>query len=204
VAYRYDYSLLCWVPLELPPRVLNRQYHRFAFGTDQLGLFAIAAESDSDLDGLGDVEEGEHWGTSPTVSDTDGDGLSDGDEAWVTFGDPLDPQKLAGPDQHGVGAGLVPGRGYYIAGRISGGGQQSDVSNCVYVYAGGGLAGDLNCDGNVDFGDINPFVLFLSNFATWQAEYPDCRPENGDINGDGAYPSFGDINPFVALLTGPP
>jgi hypothetical protein len=64
------------------------------------------------------------------------------------------------------------------------------------------LPGDLNCDGSVNFGDINPFVLYLSNFSTWQATYPGCNPVNGDINGDGSYPSFGDINPFVALLTG--
>jgi hypothetical protein len=64
------------------------------------------------------------------------------------------------------------------------------------------LPGDLNCDGSVGFPDINPFVLFLSNFSAWQAAYPDCPPENGDINGDGLYPDFGDINPFVALLTG--
>jgi hypothetical protein len=63
-------------------------------------------------------------------------------------------------------------------------------------------AGDLNCDGVVDFGDINPFVLYLSNFLTWQQTYVDCPAENGDINGDGLYPDFGDINPFVALLTG--
>jgi hypothetical protein len=62
--------------------------------------------------------------------------------------------------------------------------------------------GDLNCDGVVDFGDINPFVLFLSNYDTWLETYEDCPPENGDINGDGLYPDFGDINPFVALLTG--
>jgi hypothetical protein len=64
--------------------------------------------------------------------------------------------------------------------------------------------GDLNCDGSVDFGDINPFVMYLSSFAAWQATYADCPPENGDINGDGTYgqSSFGDINPFVALLTG--
>jgi photosystem II stability/assembly factor-like uncharacterized protein len=61
--------------------------------------------------------------------------------------------------------------------------------------------GDMNCDGTVDFGDINPFVLYLSSFETWQATYSDCPPSNGDINGDGDYPSFGDINPFVELLT---
>ncbi len=62
--------------------------------------------------------------------------------------------------------------------------------------------GDLNCDGSVGFGDINPFVLYLSNFAAWQATYSGCPPEVGDINGDGLYPDFEDINPFVALLTG--
>ncbi len=57
--------------------------------------------------------------------------------------------------------------------------------------------GDLNCDGHIDFGDINPFVLYLSNFGAWQAAFP-----NGDINCDGTYgqASFGDINPFVALM----
>jgi hypothetical protein len=62
--------------------------------------------------------------------------------------------------------------------------------------------GDLNCDGSVNFADINPFVLYLSNFSTWQTTYASCLSENGDINGDGTYPSFGDINPFVALLSG--
>jgi hypothetical protein len=59
----------------------------------------------------------------------------------------------------------------------------------------------MNCDGVVSFGDINPFVLYLSNHSAWQATYPACDPRNGDINGDGVYPSFGDINPFVTLLS---
>jgi hypothetical protein len=62
--------------------------------------------------------------------------------------------------------------------------------------------GDLNCNGSVGFDDINPFVRYLSDFSAWQAAYPGCPAESGDINGDGTYPSFGDINPFVALLTG--
>jgi len=71
------------------------------------------------------------------------------------------------------------------------------VSYCV---------GDLNCDGWIDFGDINPFVLYLSNCDAWQAAFPGCPPENGDINCDCTYcfhggPDFGDINPFVALMT---
>ena len=63
------------------------------------------------------------------------------------------------------------------------------------------LPGDLNCDGAVDFDDINPFVLILSNPAQWQAEFPGCPWQNGDCNADG-FVNFDDINPFVALLTG--
>ncbi len=62
--------------------------------------------------------------------------------------------------------------------------------------------GDLDCDGEIGFGDINPFVDYLVNNAQWQLDYPACDPKNGDINDDGDYPSFGDINPFVDLLTG--
>ncbi len=61
--------------------------------------------------------------------------------------------------------------------------------------------GDLNCDGAVDFGDINPFVLILTDPGAWQAEFPGCPAANGDVNGDGAV-DFADINPFVALLGG--
>ncbi len=61
------------------------------------------------------------------------------------------------------------------------------------------LPGDLNCDGSVDFGDINPFVLRLSDPAAYQVAYPNCPDANGDINGDGSV-DFGDINPFVTLL----
>ena len=71
-----------------------------------------------------------------------------------------------------------------------------DPNPCVCV-------GDLNCDGAIDFADINPFVLYLSNYDTWMTEFAGCNPLNGDINGDGSYgatPDFGDINPFVALM----
>jgi hypothetical protein len=66
------------------------------------------------------------------------------------------------------------------------------------------LIGDMNCDGTIDFGDVNPFVAHLSDFGAWQMTFPGCPPENGDINGDGIYGqgSFGDINPFVELLVG--
>ncbi len=69
-----------------------------------------------------------------------------------------------------------------------------------HVTASTLVPGDLNCDGTVDFGDINPFVLALSDPAGYATQYPNCNIMNGDINGDGQV-GFGDINPFVELLT---
>ena len=61
--------------------------------------------------------------------------------------------------------------------------------------------GDVNCDGVVDFGDINAFVLLLSDPVSYQQQYPNCQLTHGDINGDGVT-DFDDINPFVGLLSG--
>ena len=63
------------------------------------------------------------------------------------------------------------------------------------------IPGDLNCDGHVDFGDINPLVLALCNPVAYPQTYPQCHLINADINADGSV-DFGDINPFVALLSG--
>ena len=62
-------------------------------------------------------------------------------------------------------------------------------------------AGDLNCDGTVNFDDINPFVLALSDPSAYHTTYPHCNILNGDFDGDGVV-GFDDINPFVALLSG--
>lgn len=59
--------------------------------------------------------------------------------------------------------------------------------------------GDLNCDGDADVLDINPFVLALSDAALYATAYPDCTAENADINDDGRIDVL-DINAFVALL----
>jgi hypothetical protein len=63
------------------------------------------------------------------------------------------------------------------------------------------VPGDLNCDGVVNFKDINAFVLALSDPAVFRATYLNCNILNGDCNSDGAV-NFKDINPFVALLSG--
>ncbi len=60
---------------------------------------------------------------------------------------------------------------------------------------------DMNCDGVVDFNDINPFVLALSDHDAYVAEYPCCDYYNGDCNENG-FVDFADINCFVAALSG--
>jgi hypothetical protein len=59
--------------------------------------------------------------------------------------------------------------------------------------------GDLNCDGVVNFDDINAFVTALVGDAEYQAAYPDCNWLLADVNGDGVV-NFDDINPFVNCL----
>jgi hypothetical protein len=61
--------------------------------------------------------------------------------------------------------------------------------------------GDLDCNGVVDFGDINPFVLRLSNPTAYAESFAGCPDGNGDVSGNGSV-GFDDINPFVALLSG--
>ena len=58
--------------------------------------------------------------------------------------------------------------------------------------AGAPLLGDVNLDGVVDFFDIAPFILLLSNGGT-QAE--------ADINQSGEI-TFLDIQPFIEILSG--
>ncbi|MEW6249900.1 MAG: hypothetical protein AB1716_04580 [Planctomycetota bacterium] len=108
----------------------------------------------------------------------------------------------------GGGAMWTTGGSFELSGTVG----QPDAS--LAVMAGGSLelrggfwpgipafrVGDLNCDGQVNFADINPFVLALSDPAGYAAAYPHCNILNGDCNADG-HVDFDDINPFVALLT---
>ncbi len=63
------------------------------------------------------------------------------------------------------------------------------------------FTGDLNCDGVVNNGDIDPFVLALTDTATYILMYPDCNPYLADCNSDG-WINNADIDAFVTLLTG--
>ncbi len=60
--------------------------------------------------------------------------------------------------------------------------------------------GDSNCDGYVNSGDIDPFVIALTqDQADWEALYDCDFLCANDVNGDG-FVTSGDIDPFVLLL----
>ena len=78
-----------------------------------------------------------------------------------------------------------------------------DADFALVVYGGRPVRkGDLNCDGRVNFDDINPFVLALSDPQAYYYMEPQCDIQLADVNGDGRV-DFDDINPFVALLSNP-
>ena len=72
------------------------------------------------------------------------------------------------------------------------------IGNFVYHHQRF-VMGDANCDGQVTYADINPFVMLLS--GTYDEQYPDCDGLHAcDFDGDGAV-TTADIQPFVAALS---
>lgn len=73
----------------------------------------------------------------------------------------------------------------------------------THLYSGqcnGLLLGDMDCDGDVDFDDISPFVVALSGADAYYAQYIGCNWYNADCNED-ATVNFDDIAAFVDLLS---
>ncbi len=66
---------------------------------------------------------------------------------------------------------------------------------------GGPIPGDMNCDGAVTVGDINPFVLALTDPLAYGELFPTCDALAGDVNADLAV-TVSDINGFVELVLG--
>lgn len=69
----------------------------------------------------------------------------------------------------------------------------------AYEHAPLPCAGDMNCDGSVNFADIDPFVLALPGPAAYLTIHPGCLWLNADCDGDNDV-DFADIDPFVARL----
>jgi hypothetical protein len=98
------------------------------------------------------------------------------------------------------GRGFVIGPDQKVALALFGHHPDLIIATIRDLLAGMPYPGDLNCDGSVDFNDIDPFVLALSGQAAYYAVWPNCNWLNADCNQDGNV-NFDDIDPFVALLT---
>jgi hypothetical protein len=61
------------------------------------------------------------------------------------------------------------------------------------------MPGDANCDGAIDFFDIDPFVAAIFDPAAYADANPGCALEHADVNGD-ANVNFFDIDGFLACL----
>ncbi len=109
------------------------------------------------------------------------------------------------------GGGTAVGGGFQLSGTVGQPDARGPLVGAEWTLAGGfwpgvpvngpDLLGDMNCDGSVTVGDINPFVLALTDPAGYADMFPDCNILNGDCSDDGSI-SVGDINCFVALVTG--
>ena len=154
--------------------------------------------------------------SSPAVCDADGDGMKDllvgntngelllytniGSDDAPTFGDPMYVWSAGAvldlPGTPRSRPFVCDWTGDGLLDVLIGAGD-----GLVHLYEGREMPGDLNCDGGVDFFDIDAFVLAITDPAGYAELYPECLIERADINDDGSVDFF-DIDPFVALITG--
>ncbi len=60
----------------------------------------------------------------------------------------------------------------------------------------------MNCDGWVNEGDVDPFVLAMLDPAAYAAAYPACDINLGDMDGSGTLDGR-DVQGFVSALLQP-
>jgi len=89
--------------------------------------------------------------------------------------------------------------GLYIGGLFARAGPCASAHVGRWTCVPGWTPGDLNCDGAVNYLDVDPFVWAVIDRAQFEARFPGCLWFNGDINADNRV-DFGDINPLVELL----
>ncbi|MFH1746518.1 MAG: choice-of-anchor J domain-containing protein, partial [Planctomycetota bacterium] len=65
----------------------------------------------------------------------------------------------------------------------------------------GAYIGDMNCDGEVNAYDIDPFICAISPTCDYEGIYPTCDRTRADCNGDGNMNAY-DIDQFIALVGG--
>jgi hypothetical protein len=112
---------------------------------------------------------------------------------WIGGFDPFDPQYAYGFEKF---RGSIDEVAVYD--RVL-----EDAEILEHFQAGGGevVLGDMDCDGDVDFDDIDPFVLGLNNPELYETTFGVPPAAKGDMDGDGDF-DFDDIPGFVDALRG--
>lgn len=64
-------------------------------------------------------------------------------------------------------------------------------------------AGNIDCDGDRDFADVQAFILAIIDPTTFSNQFPGCSPQGADLNGDGSVNGT-DVATGVILWTAPP
>lgn len=124
---------------------------------------------------------------------------------WLTVPDAVQSEALDQHVQHQVIEFTLPPQ-WCDAVRVRGPAGGDEHFTTILELEAYGLAappalkGDLNGDGSVDYDDIDPFVLALTDPEALVALHPEVNPyDAADINGDGTI-DYDDIDPFVAAL----
>jgi len=141
------------------------------------------------IDGTAAAADGDFQHATGVLSFLPGDPLTQTLEVTVNGDTDAEPDETLFVDLFGAAnATLRRGRG---------------VGTILDDDSGGGpLLGDMDVDGDVDFDDIDDFVLALSNPAAYFTQYGVAREVHGDTDQDGDM-DFDDIDDFVALLNRP-
>jgi len=78
-----------------------------------------------------------------------------------------------------------------------------DYTPTFQGVVGGCQKGDMNCDGQIDAGDVGPFVQALTSPSSYAADQPSCNIQGADMNNDGAN-SIEDADSFATTLVNMP
>lgn len=169
-------------------------------------LLPADAAIDVDQDGLNTLGEFQA-GSNPWNPDTDGDGWLDGTDNCPGHENPLQ----ADCDDDGFGDVCTIATGLGADCNENGVPDSCDIAEGTSQDINGDgvpdecdqpiVLGDLNCDGEIDFDDIEAFVTALTGEEAYYAQFPSCNWLNGDFNLNGVV-DFDDIDPLVALLSG--
>ena len=75
-----------------------------------------------------------------------------------------------------------------------------NIDDVSFVAIPSYAVGDVNCDGQINLFDVDPFVLALTNPELYLTQYSNCNPILADCDGNWAVNLF-DVDAFVDVIT---